>query len=401
MCRTRHCSIVALLLLGTACDSVFGPEDPKLLAVAPAPLAVGAGICAIATDRDLYCWGKWGAEALTRITVAGAGRFEAVSDRLHTCAITSTGTAYCWGANDSGQLGKGDATPTADPVPVSGGHRFAVISAGREHTCAITTERETYCWGAPAVARRGPDECPGPSGAYACAMTPVRVSTSSALLSLAPSASVHTCGLDGEARALCWGSNYDGQLGYEGESVWSNDPRRVSGNLKFVALGVGGSHTCGLTAEGQVYCWGNNGFGQLGTLVDVTCPSGMWCSREPVPVSGALEFTAIAVGGIHTCGLTTSGHAYCWGSNHVGQLGNPSVVKDSEFSPRTSTPVPVVGEIRFALLSAGAENTCGITESGELYCWGSNQYRRLGADVSGEHSNVPLRVHPELTFLIQ
>jgi alpha-tubulin suppressor-like RCC1 family protein len=131
-------------------------------------------------------------------------------------------------------------------------------------------------------------------------------------------------------------------------------------------VNAGGGHTCGVTTSDVAYCWGWNLLGQLGdgTTADGTTPG---------LVSGGLTFAAVSAGtGIgHTCGVTTSGVAYCWGYNVYGQLG------DGTTADRT-TPVLVSGGLTFAAVDAGVQRTCGVTTSGVAYCWGRNLHGALG-----------------------
>jgi alpha-tubulin suppressor-like RCC1 family protein len=184
---------------------------------------------------------------------------------VHTCALTESGTAYCWGWNEFGQLGNGGNASTSVPVAVHGGLRFSSLSAGGAHTCGLTASGVAYCWG----------------------------------------------------------SNHQGQLG-NGANESSTVPVPVSGELIFSSLTAGGSsnyarveHTCGLTPNEQAYCWGDNGIGQLG--------DGTFDDRSvPVLVQGGLTFVELSTGDFRTCGLTADGAAYCWGWGEAGQLGNGS-----------------------------------------------------------------------------
>jgi hypothetical protein len=149
---------------------------------------------------------------------------------------------------------------------------------------------------------------------------------------------IHTCGLAAGGVAYCWGWNTRGQLGdgTSGTERWV--PVRVVGDARFAAVSAGDRYSCGLTAAGAAYCWGLNGWGLnvQGQLGDGTTES----RRRPVPVAGDIRFVAIEAGGsgqalgFHSCGLTAAGAPYCWGQNARGQLG------DGTTQDRTR-PVPV------------------------------------------------------------
>src|SRR5262249_22008286 len=153
------------------------------------------------------------------------------------------------------------------------------------------------------------------------------------------------CGVTTAGTAYCWGTSYLGQLG-NGSIANSSTPVPVAGDLTFTSVSAGGNHTCGVTTGGAGYCWAAGDDGQLGNGTKTN-------SRTRVPVAGDLTFTSVSAGSPisgasytyeHTCGLTTSGAAYCWGSNYLGQLGNGST-QDS------STPVAVSGELGFGMVS--------------------------------------------------
>lgn len=144
---------------------------------------------------------------------------------------------------------------------------------------------------------------------------------------------------------------------------------------RWASLTAGYAHTCGLTVDGRAYCWGGQGFGELGS----TTGSGTFV---PVPVRGNLKFAMLTAGDRHTCGLTTEGVAYCWGDNSDGQLG-------TGVPGATSLPQPVLAELRFRTITAGGAHTCALTEAGEAYCWGSNASGQLG---TGDQASSPVPV---------
>src|SRR5205809_72789 len=134
-------------------------------------------------------------------------------------------------------------------------------------------------------------------------------------------------------------------------------------SLMLAEFSAGGVHTCGVTTSDGAFCWGSNSSGQLGGSAASECEisyyygSGVPCSTTAVPVAGGFAFAAVSAGRSHTCGLTTGGAAYCWGDNVQGQLGDGSTIS-------SGTPVPVAGGLMFGAVSAGDGFTCGLTASG-------------------------------------
>src|SRR5262249_47339187 len=129
---------------------------------------------------------------------------------------------------------------------------------------------------------------------------------------------LHTCGVAIDDKAYCWGSNEIANLGDRNARLLSLEPLAVAGGLRFEAVGAGYAHTCGLTLDGEAYCWGDNEYGMLGNGSNVE-------SGEPVRVTGGRKYTTLSVAiGSHTCALTRAGEAFCWGGNDDGQLGDGS-----------------------------------------------------------------------------
>jgi len=144
------------------------------------------------------------------------------------------------------------------------------------------------------------------------------------------SGDIVTCGLTADGTAYCWGYNNDGQLGNGQTEILTNPtPTLVSGGLSFASIHPARWHTCGLTTEGEAFCWGANGM--LG--------NGSWDNTAvPVPtlVSGGHKWQALSVNQQHSCGITTDQYVYCWGANEEGQLGNGSL-------EGSAVPTPVSG----------------------------------------------------------
>ena len=314
--------------------------------------AGGAHSCGVATSGAAYCWGyglggqvgtgQYSSPYESPAAVAGGLAFTRVSaGEGHTCALTTSGLAYCWGYNNDGELGNGTRTQSATPRATAGDLSYTQISAGYRLSCAVTAAGAGYCWGG------------SPSGATSPARTPAAIPRFHGLTA----GSHHACASSPRGDAYCWGYNVHGQLG-DGTTSNRSAGGIVVGGFVFTKLSVGRDHSCGLTATGSAYCWGDNFYGQLG--------DGTKTGRsEPFPVQGGLSFAELGAGDEHTCGRTSAGAVYCWGHNVHGQLG------DGTTTDRLA-PTPVTGGISFAQLATGDHHTCGLTSSGAAHCWGSD-----------------------------
>lgn len=193
----------------------------------------------------------------------------------------------------------------------------------------------------------------------------------------------HTCALDALGYAFCWGDNSAGQLGVTGIE-YDSIPTPVGSALRFDSLVVGRDHACGLTSDHDAYCWGFNSSGQLG--IGTFEPSRVYA---PTPVVGGQSFASLTSTGVHTCGITTGGDAYCWGWESEGELGNGNV---HTFAGQPA-PVAVLGGQSYAALAGGSSHTCAITLTGEPYCWGNDYEGQVGDGASGDYRSTPVAVY--------
>jgi alpha-tubulin suppressor-like RCC1 family protein len=182
--------------------------------------------------------------------------------------------------------------------------RVRRVSVGRAHACVITLGDRVACWGANDHLQAG---APRDVQSTDLQLLPIDRAREIA------AGGRHSCALDADGAAWCWGANDFGQLG-DGRATSSAVPRRVDGGFRFTAITTGGDHTCALTAEGRAYCWGDQWDRAAGSF-DAGANL-----REPYPVKTELRFTQLSAGGRHTCGLTADGAAYCWGNNSRRQI---------------------------------------------------------------------------------
>ncbi len=344
-----------------------------------------AHTCATTAVGGIRCWGRndegmvgdgTTIQRLLPADVLGltgpATRVSAGS--LNTCAVTGPGGAQCWGNNEFGQLGRGvtgDKTRAFDVVGLTSGWRD--VDAGLYHTCAQGTGGALKCWGNNLDGQVG-------NGTQMQQYSPV-ASVRDTHSSPPSAGGYHTCSADmgDNGRALCWGYNGLGGLGDGTVDTRTTAVSVIGMSSGVMSVTAGLYHSCGLTSGGGVKCWGNNGNGQLG---DGTTSSRTYANWVTGLTSGVV---AISAGDFHTCAVTASGGAKCWGSNFNGKLGDGTYVQ-------RPTPVSVFGLTSgVASVVSGPQHTCALTTGGGVKCWGDNSIGQLG-DGTTSPSPVPMNV---------
>jgi alpha-tubulin suppressor-like RCC1 family protein len=391
-------ALTAVVLSGYSCrdDKIAGPSDTKArdagpsFATATAALPfyqVSAGqdhfTCGVTPDYRAYCWGRnykgqlgaGGTSSIepTPLAVATTRRFRQVSAGWgHACGITPDNWVYCWGDNGAGQLGDGTTNHHYTPVAVVGGRRFSQIDAGLDFTCGIGY----------------PDNrayCWGNNwsgqlgdGTRTAHFKPMPVAGGLYFIQVR-SGGFHACGITTTNVAYCWGYNAEGRLG-DSTTVTRLRPTRVAaGTRRFRWVDAGGDHSCAVTTTFRAYCWGNGRNGSIGN-------GKTWLSFWPRAVSGGLLFDRVTTGAGHSCGKTTENRLYCWGYNGYGEVG------DGTTTYHVLTPVPVAGGILFGQMSAGGEHTCAKTPTHVAYCWGDNNLGAIGDGTWQNTRNTPVPV---------
>lgn len=327
--------------------------------------------CGILSSGEAYCWGDdfsgrlgngaTGGDQESPSSVAGGHYFEVISaGQNHTCGIDLSGTAYCWGNDGDGQLGNGaTGGDQVNPSAVNSVLKFKDISAGFDHTCAVSVAGAAYCWGDDSTGELGNGATAGDQA------SPTAVAGGLSFQSIIV-ASDSTCGVTTAGAAYCWGADFNGEIGNGATTGDQISPAAVVGGLIFSRVDCGDDHCCGLTTSSDAYCWGRDNEGQIGN-------GGTGGNQEsPVIVASGLKYSSVSTGYNHSCGVTSAGPSYCWGGDYGGRLGDGSPHTDQD------APSLVAGSLLFRSISGGNDHGCGVTTSGQGYCWGNDNDGRLG-----------------------
>jgi alpha-tubulin suppressor-like RCC1 family protein len=296
------------------------------------------------------------------------------------CALDHAARAFCWGANQWGQLGSRDSRDqcrtefdgrvpcSTTPVAVAGNGRWQAIETGYEHACAIAMDGAVYCWGRNAHGEIGlpPDAeqgCRDQPNGY-CSPVPSRLPGDNVFVRISIGA-WFSCGITDAGTALCWG--------------WNSTPQGhvPSGPKPGVRFREISRARCGLAEDGSVYCWNRD------------------ARDSTVKLEAPVAFQSLTVGWEHSCALDLQQQAWCWGDNDAGQLGLGTV------EPlHVTSPVRATFDLRFVSLTLPLSATCGLTGRGELHCWGYNARRQLLASTTDKCMFVdaygPCNLRPQL-----
>ena len=409
--------ILAVLFSLTAGLGLLVPAPQSALAASQGATSIALGdnhACAIESGKA-YCWGSDDHGQLgdgstvdssvpvavdTSGALAGKTLIQIAGGQDFTCAVDSAGAAFCWGWNGNGQLGDGGTVDSSVPVAVDtsgalAGKTLIQIADGEDYTCALDSAGAVYCWGGNDFGGLG-------DGSTTSSSIPVAVDKSGVLagktLTQIATGDFSTCAVDAAGAAYCWGWNGYGELGNGSNAYYLSSPVAVDMNgvlagKSLTQITGGGAQTCALDSAGAAYCWGADDFGELG--------DGNTGSSSSVPVTvdanGVLAgktITQITAGelGAQTCAVDSAGKAFCWGYNQYGQLGNGNTTNSSV--PVAVDTSGVLAAKTLSQITVGGTNTCAADTAGAAYCWGGSGLGALG-DGSTAGSEVPVLVGPQ------
>jgi alpha-tubulin suppressor-like RCC1 family protein len=331
---------------------------------------------ALKADCSLWAWGTNtygqlgdGTTSLQRVPVqVGTDtNWEAsTAGSMHTVALKANGTLWAWGSNQFGQLGNGtsgtEGGRSTVPVQVGTDTDWAAICAGDNHTLALKTNGTLWSWGYNAQGQLG-------IGNTTLQTAPVQVGTANDWEAVSAGGSV-SMGLRAGGRLWSWGYNSNGQLGLGSQGASRNAPAQVSGAANWVAMSTGGTHSTALKADGTLWSWGINGSGQLG--IGVSGGS----RNAPTQVGEETTWAAISAGNDHTLAVKADGTLWSWGNNTYGQLGF------SSSGASRNAPVQMDTSNNWSTVSAGTQFSFGIKADNTLWGWGVNNGGQLGDSTS-------------------
>jgi alpha-tubulin suppressor-like RCC1 family protein len=387
--------------------------------------------CIIVSNGSVMCWGEghYGALGYGNTNNVGDTEFPGSAGLVsvpgpirvitaggyHTCALKSDNTSLsCWGNNDNGELGYGNTrTIGDDESPAAAGFvqwqalsatpTMTVSSSATPTFTASTTSSVSATQYATVSSTASKTSAASPTSSRSSTVSSSATLTASSTASSAASSQstltavalqiaqvaaggYHTCILTNNGSVMCWGSNSNGQLGYgHNNSIGDNELPRTAGfvsagPVSLTMLAAGTSHMCALALNGSVACWGYNAAGELGYghtnhIGDNELPS----SAGYIQLPRGIFVVQIVAGASHTCALASNGSVACWGSNANGELGygHTNKIGDDEFP--SSAGFVRLG-VAVTQLGSGtlAYHTCALLVNGSAICWGSNADGALG-----------------------
>lgn len=371
--------ILSVLMFVAALHASAAP--PSLVRIASG----SSHTVAVKADGTLWAWGYnrfYGEVGIGTLgdqptpMQIGTGFKTVASGGNHSGAVKTDGSLWMWGYNYFGQLGDGSAVQRNAPVQVATGYHN--VSIGGDHTLAIKSDGSLMAWGYNYWGELGIGETTPMGGLgkpAALHATPIVIDTGF-VMAVASGGNSYAIKADGSLWG--WGNNNYGQVGTGSASSCSMTQCEVYASPVKVDTGVAsvaaaGGHVAAIHVDGSLWTWGYNGKGQLG---DGTRTDGY------APVKIGTGYKAVAAGANHTLAIKTDGSLWAWGYNASGQLGDGTL---------TDRLIPVLIGVGFVEIAAGHDHSVAIKSDGSLWAWGNNDYGQVG-DGSMTTRLVPVKI---------
>ncbi len=365
---TSTCTVVLQANTTVTATFVVPPAAPTGVTATAGDDSVTISWSAVAwaTSYNVYSATASGVTKSNYSTMPNGQKHAGVASPFVAGGLTA-GTSYYFvvtavdAAGESANSGQVSATPLSIPA--------LQVAAGGFHSCALLQGGSIKCWGWNNHGQLGN----GTSGATAYSATPVLVSGISNAVAVS-AGNMHTCALLQGGEVECWGDNEWGELG-DGSLIDSNLPVAVPG-ISATEVSAGFDATCAIQSTGVVMCWGLGTSGQLGD-------GSFSNSSVPVQVSGITASSA-SINGQTAC-ARSGGGVSCWGSAGSGQLGNGQTVPQNTATPSS---VALFG-LPSQTITSGV-SSCALLTTGGVSCWGSNESGQLGGGCNNTQCNTPV-----------
>ena len=289
----------------------------------------------------------------------------------HSMALKQDGSLWAWGHGSAGQIGDGALAQRPWPVRVGLDNDWVAITAGEQHSLGLKLDGTLWAWGLNSSGQLGIRSTVNTNA-------PAQVGTDDDWVAVS-AGYTHSLALKKDGTVWAWGVNGNGQLGIN-STVNTNAPARVGTGDDWVAVSAGDFHSLAFKRDGTLWAWGYNFYGQLG--------DGSTTQRlVPVQVGTDDDWTsAIVCGGYHSMAFRANGTLYAWGMNTYGQIGDTTTT-----TPRPA-PVKVWGNDDWASATAGTHHSMAIKEDGSLWAWGNSDHGRLGLGTTTPSRSSPVKV---------
>lgn len=314
-------------------------------------------LCRIDENQKLYCKSYSGDGSTIShpnfVLVDGANKYVKVSTGLYAnesaiCAIRIDGKLFCWGLNSYyGQVGDGTMIDRFSLVEIDPGYTHIDVSVGGFSTCAIRTDGQLLCWGTNSEGTLG-------DNTIISKYSPVLIDVGTAYDQV--NVEMHACGIVRTTGVLkCWGDGHRGKVGHNSQTDQLT-PLIIDGGTSYKDVKTIDQHTCGITTAGALKCWGRNFNDEVGDGTGIN-------RLVPTPIDIGTIYEKISGGhSQQTCAITNAGVTKCWGENSSGESG--------QLNYTVSTPQTVAGLPAMVEVYAGKYKSCGISTTGQLWCWG-------------------------------